>query len=867
MLRNRLPPLHALTLAGTLLGLLAVPPTGTAQVDPAAVSPLPPPTEIGTNAGEEEGNSARRREWIESMHRAAPGTDWKVVERANRQALALELQARAATGGTGTPSGVWQDLGPADLTGRTHVTVYNPTRDEYYVGTANGMFVGQPYSGSWTPRGDNLGLSCDGLVLVSGTSTHLVAIGDYGNVHHSADAGVTWAVPTGLPDAAVWYGLRVLTDPTRPHHVYLLLDGWRYSPFEHKHYLLRSTDDGATFSIVQILDIDSRPDIWMSRTGSSGTLYLQQAGVLRRSLDAGTTFTTVGSLPVASLLTVLAGCEAGAPELYCASHDGAAWSLYHSANAGVSWAFRSALPGFWDKTLTASSVTSGLVFYGSINANRSTDSGLTWAPVNEWYEYYGDEFNKLHADLPGIDAIEMPGGGERWIFNTDGGTYFSDDLGVTVTNATQFGFHNAKFYTLLTSVHDPYLIAGGSQDQGYSLSRPDLVTPPAPLPHTQQISGDYAHLTSTSGDHNFVYSVYPGFILLQESEGHTGVPLQFIDFPPAGAGISFLPFILAHPHDRNVLYFCADHIWRMERNAPSFTYTNTELPQDFSDGVGAYVTALAISPVDENDWYVATSNGGLWYSTDAGASWSQSSSPGPASHYFYGSALVVSPTDENVAWVGGSGYSNPAVYKTTDGGVTWDPMGAGLPPTHVYDLALDNPITQTLYAGTENAPYAFDAGTGTWSSIVGGGAPLVTYWDVESVPAIGRMRFGTYGRGVWDYDHGLVSGVGARPTNPGAETGLALRMAPNPARGLTRLSFELPRAAHLRVELFDLSGRLVRTVFDAERDAGPGSVELDTDAADGGRPLRTGVYFVRAVAAGRVSVEKLHVVRGTAATR
>lgn len=830
------------------------------------VSPVPPPTEIGMSADEEGGNARRRQEWMNSMHRAAPGTDWRVIELANKQALSLEMQARAQldpaarSGGPGSNMGTWEDIGPGDLTGRVHVTVFNQARNEYYIGTANGMFVGQPYSGVWTPRGDNLGAECDGLVLVTGTTDRLVSIGDFGNVHYSTNAGLTWAVPAGLPDAAVWAGIRVITDPTRPHYVYLLLDGWRNAPFEHMHYLLRSTNDGAAFTIVQVLSLSSRPDIWMSRTGSSGALYLNQAGVLKRSLDAGNTFATVGSLPVVSERNVLAGCEAGAPGLYSASYDGANWGLYYSPNAGVTWSFKSALPDFWEGTLTASRLTNGLLFYGSYNANRSTDFGATWAPINEWFEYYGDEFNKLHADLPGIDAIRLPSGAERWCFNTDGGTYLSDNQGISATNATLFGFHNAKFYTLLTNIHNPYQIAGGSQDQGYTLSRPDLTPPPGPLSHTQQISGDFAHLTSATGDHNFVYSVYPGFILLQESEGVTGVPLQFIDFPPAPSGISFLPFILADRHDQNVLYFCAEHIWRMERNAPAFTYTNTELPEDFSGGVGAYVTALAISPVDEDFWYVATSIGSLWYSHDAGASWTESATPGPASHYYYGSALLCSPTNPNVAFVGGSGYDNPAVFKTTDGGVTWTPMGAGLPSTLVYDLAMDNPTSQKLYAGTENAPYVFDSGSGTWSSIIAGGAPLIPYWDVESVPTIGRMRFGTYGRGIWDYNYGVVSGVEGTVNDPRPDRGLVMQLAPNPARRQTRLSVELMEAGTIRAELFDLAGRLIAVPLDDRREAGVVTIEVPLDTPSTGRPLPAGVYFVRVVAGQRVRVEKLNVV-------
>lgn len=61
-------------------------------------------------------------------------------------------------------------------------------------------------------------------MLVSGSNEKLVAVGDGGNVRVSADRGTTWSVPGVLPDAAVWRGLRVQTDPNIGGLVRPLLD-------------------------------------------------------------------------------------------------------------------------------------------------------------------------------------------------------------------------------------------------------------------------------------------------------------------------------------------------------------------------------------------------------------------------------------------------------------------------------------------------------------------------------------------------------------------------------------------------------------------------------------------------------------------
>ncbi len=67
---------------------------------------------------------------------------------------------------------------------------------------------------------------------------------------------------------------------------------------------------------------------------------------------------------------------------------------------------------------------------------------------------------------------------------------------------------------------------------------------------------------------------------------------------------------------------------------------------------------------------------------------------------------------------------------------------------------------------------------------------------------------------------------------------------PNPARHGTRIGFELPHGARVRLEVFDVSGGLVRNLLDAQHPAGPGSAEWDGRDARG-NPVGSGVYLYR----------------------
>jgi 1,4-alpha-glucan branching enzyme len=99
---------------------------------------------------------------------------------------------------------------------------------------------------------------------------------------------------------------------------------------------------------------------------------------------------------------------------------------------------------------------------------------------------------------------------------------------------------------------------------------------------------------------------------------------------------------------------------------------------------------------------------------------------------------------------------------------------------------------------------------------------------------------------------------------PGADGGASgLRLAPsrpNPARGAVSVAFELPAAAHARLELFDLRGRLVRTLVDGGRAAGTHVARWDGRDASGA-PAPAGVYFLRLTAAGATRAGRFALLR------
>ena len=738
-------PLLLIGVGGVIASSLLIGLQSWTPVPPAAPWPPPPtpgPFGLSERIARSEVQEEARHRWFEEMHRAPPGVDWRELERANGLAQIAKRNALAAMPlPPDATDGSWVERGSDNQAGRMHVARVGPDGETLYAGSSlGGVWRGTIDGTDWTPIGDNLYGGAHWLEVLSpeveGGPARVIAATDGGYIHYSDDDGATWQEPAGLPQ--FWSIRRLIAQSDGREQLFLIGTSSKGT------LLYRSADRGESFEAI--VDLHSfNGDLWTPRTGDP-TLYLATKGALSVSEDDGESWTERAALTNVGNSIRIAGSEAGAPRIYLVVRDK---TLLRSDDAGEAFEEMATLTDYWGE-LNVSILDPDLVMAGGMEQYVSRDGGASFAHKNDWWDYYsvygGDEDTRLHADTMGID-VQPTAEGEVWYVGTDGGLYESRDAMETVHNLSLDGLRVSQYYDVHTSWDDPSHVIAGAQDQGWQVTVYADQDADERLEFYQLVSGDYGHISSSDHSHRYVYAVYPGTILI--SVGENAPNMYWADYPAGESYAAWLPPILADPDEDRTFYFPASRIYQYTASGTS--WTPEEWSEDFHLTGGDYVSALAFSPVDHDRAWLATSAGKIYFSEDHAVSWTKSDDHGPDDNWYYGQAIAPSWTDPLTVTIGGSGYGDPAVYRSTDGGETFEAWGDGLPDTLVYGLAEAMDGSGCLFAGIATSAWTRCPEDAEWTDITGASAPVTTFWSVEPLPDQNTIRFGTYGRGIWDW--------------------------------------------------------------------------------------------------------------------
>jgi photosystem II stability/assembly factor-like uncharacterized protein len=248
-----------------------------------------------------------------------------------------------------------------------------------------------------------------------------------------------------------------------------------------------------------------------------------------------------------------------------------------------------------------------------------------------------------------------------------------------------------------------------------------------------------SYLALDPGAHGTVYGVYPGRGVFKSADG--GDRWHAID---DGLSLTTVSSLAVDPHDARVVYASTRfyglfrsrdggaHWRRVGRRLRSATAVALD-PRDpatilaagpsravirstdtgrtwHASGAGTTANVLALA-ISGGRAYAATPSRGVFRSTDRGRSWHAGGLPGPGNYRVQ--ALAISADDSLVVYAGsfGSGRGRGGLYKSTDGGLTWQSLTARA-GIGTNAIALDPTSPATIYIGA--------GGDGVFKTIDGG---------------------------------------------------------------------------------------------------------------------------------------------------
>lgn len=800
-------------------------------------NPKPESTRI-VSEKDEGGEWKNRKEWIDQMHKCDSTIDWREINYIVRVEKAAKRKdfTKNKSGQVnieGIIWGNWRETGSNNLSGRTHYTEYDPEIDSIYCASSGGNIWKADYNGNgWRVLND--GFKIEDIKMVrkivnSGNSRLLVASGGWGVpvFYYSDDDGQNWTASTGLSSIIDWGSVTksvVANDANRT--IYLLAKEWDYNSWSAQTSLYVSINSGVSFIkkhswLESEYGSSDKFDIWCDRESQYCYIYASNTQYIINNSDFSLNFLSTPSIASPGNI-LLSGCETSTGTyLYLGVYANDVIKFYQSSDGGINWSAKGSIGEghFMKNSFVVSQKSPNTLYYGGVECYRSINGGTSWTKINEWGDYYTNIENKLHADIPGINSYVDSENNETVYVNTDGGTYISHNQLQTVKNISMLNHNVGQFYSVYSHRTNSNYIFAGSQDQGYQLCNTNTGTGTASF--TQILSGDYGHIVSSNGG-NSLWMVYPGFAAYYPNSISSPYNSEWWDFECSEQ--FWIPPLMPHPTAPNICYLgggttsTGTHIFEMIYSIGNIVVN--ELSYNFKGNSNAKaISAMSFSPLNTDYRYVMNGNGEFFSSTDGGNSWTMSSGfDGPDGNYLYGAAIVASTETLGVVYVAGSGYSNPPVFKSTDNGQTFTPISNGLPSTMVYEMVA-TPFDDYMFAATDAGPYIYIKSVNQWYDLAQNQAPDQTYWTVDFDANTQTVRFGTYGRGIWDFK---ITGGLVGINNQIAES---IGIYPNPASDRIKVDgFEGT------AEIYTMYGKKIKTIS-------PGIVDISD--------FSPGIYIVK----------------------
>ncbi len=652
----------------------------------------------------------------------------------------------------------------------------------------------------------------------------------------------------------------------------------------------RSTDGGATWSFQpasNVLWSSIVPDLFDPDVvyGTGNTYSSNWVMGFMKSEDAGQNWTyqaigspitygeCLGVSPVNYDNLFIAGWDGSSlqPILYRSTNGGASWTnvtppnalsdfyaysvavnpgnpdevlfasssyIFRSTNNGDSWnTAGSGLPNNWylayapsDSNHVLTACTSS-IFY-------STNAGMTWSLASSTFPDYM-KITDVMYDCSDPD-LAFAGSARSLYRSYDGGASW---------NEAPSGMRNGRIASLHVCPARPTDVYVGLRNWGLYKSEDsgetwNLLATPNPT-----IRLNYNAVASSPTDADLVLAIdgsyNPGCIIRSTDGGDnwSAVVNRFM----------IAKDIMFDPLDPNVCWSGGSvysggvlmAVGKSVNAGLNWSWTNVST-------TGYVMEDLALDPQHPDTVYLcggttACTSSGIWRTLDGGTSWTKIPSTDiPGTIY----SLVVNPCDPQTIWAA----SRAGIFRSTDFAANWTKMSTDIGSCR--DVMLDPGSPSIVMVGTESQGVYFSEDSGaTWSSM-STGIPDSSVYHL-AVDPMSYYFAGTDGASVYRWT--IPVGVTQQDIATIAPSGMSIDPNPVSASG-TVINYEVTVNSPVRLEVYDLQGRLVDTIDEGEH--APGTCQLFWDpVGSSGRPLPSGVYVIRLSVGESVNTARVVVTR------